>query len=219
MDKKTIQKINKLKNPESFFQVNTVKGFKYVDRAGEIVNNYHKEDKIPAFSMGLEGLVIQKPKDKIDTLKITSQTIWMKFSEIDSMDMTIRSFSEEVNKIVKILEVEKINRIGWRNFFIYDFLDKTKQDEYFKKLVTIKDLKLSTASFKIETNKDFDLNLVVQPVIKNDDQLTTGVLFDVDIYQTKEIDIENIEKILSSFRKYMQDEENGLINILNETFL
>jgi len=30
----TIQKLNKLKNPESFIQINTVKGFKYIDKAG-----------------------------------------------------------------------------------------------------------------------------------------------------------------------------------------
>ena len=41
---KVIQKLNKLKNPESFFQINTIKGFKYVDRAGEIVNAYHKNN-------------------------------------------------------------------------------------------------------------------------------------------------------------------------------
>jgi len=73
---KTIQKLNKLKNPESFIQINTIKGFKYVDRAGEIVNAYHKNNSAPQFQMGLNGLVIEQPKDKIDELKINAQVIW-----------------------------------------------------------------------------------------------------------------------------------------------
>ncbi|MDP2933714.1 MAG: hypothetical protein Q8N81_06325, partial [bacterium] len=65
---KTIAKLNKLNNPESFIQINTIKGFKYVDKAGEIVNAYHKKNAAPQFAMGLNGLVIEQPKDKIDQL-------------------------------------------------------------------------------------------------------------------------------------------------------
>ena len=75
---KAIQKLNKLKNPESFLQINTIKGFKYVDRAGEIVNAYHKNNLPPQFLMGQNGLVIGQPKDKIDELKVTAQIIWAK---------------------------------------------------------------------------------------------------------------------------------------------
>jgi hypothetical protein len=71
----TVQKLNKLKNPESFIQVNTIKGYKYVDRAGEIVNFYYKNNSAPKFIMGLNGLSIEEPKEKIDELKITPQLI------------------------------------------------------------------------------------------------------------------------------------------------
>ncbi len=40
---KTIKKLNKLNNLESFIQIDTIKGFKYIDRAGEIVNTYYKK--------------------------------------------------------------------------------------------------------------------------------------------------------------------------------
>ncbi len=77
-----IQKISKLKRSESFIQINTVKGFKYIDRAGEIVNLYHKKNVPPPFNMGLNGLVIDQPKDKIAELKVTPQMIWMKFTDV-----------------------------------------------------------------------------------------------------------------------------------------
>lgn len=215
---KNIQKISNLKNPESFFQINTIKGFKYIDKAGEIVNEYHSDDKAPMFSMGLNGLVIEKPKEKIDILKITPQDIWAKFTEIDSLDMIARLFNQEANKIISILEIKKINRIGWRSYFIYDFISSKKQSEYFEKLIALENLKLSNASFNIITDKDFNINLIIQPVIKDDAQMTAGVLFDVDIYQIKNIDIKKVSIIFDSFREYILD-DNGLAKVLNETFL
>jgi len=214
---KTIQKLNKLKNPESFMQINTIKGFKYVDRAGEIVNAYHKNNSAPQFQMGLNGLVIEQPKDKIDELKITAQVIWAKFSEIDSLDSISTLFAKESENILKILEVEKISRIGWRNYFVHEFLNKEKQDEYLKKFTVIKDTKPTVVRLEIKTGKDFSANLMLQPVIKNDENKTSGILFDIDIFQNGEFEPKDISNLLREFRQYLAD-ENGFLNVVNNTF-
>lgn len=214
---KTIAKLNKLKNPESFIQINTIKGFKYVDKAGEIVNAYHKKNTAPQFAMGLNGLVIEEPKEKIDQLKVTAQVIWEKFSEIDSLDMISTLFSTDAENILKILEVDKISRIGWRNYFVYEFDSKEKQDEYLKKFTVIDSTKPSLVRLEIKTGKDFSANLMIQPVIKNDTDKTHGVLFDVDIFQNGEFESKNISKFLKDFRQYLAD-ENGFLNVINNTF-
>ena len=103
-----IQKLNKLKNPESFIQINTVKGFKYIDKAGEIVNIYHRKETVPVFSMNLNGLAIQTPKEKINELRITPQIIWMKFTEIDSLDMILNLFNTESESILDILVIRLV---------------------------------------------------------------------------------------------------------------
>ncbi len=214
---KTIAKLNKLNNPESFIQVNTIKGFKYVDKAGEIVNAYHKKNIAPQFAMGLNGLVIEQPKDKIEQLKITSQVIWEKFSEIDSLDMISNLFSTDAENILKILEVEKISRVGWRNYFVYEFSSKEKQDEYLKKFTVIDKTNPSLVRLEVKTGKDFSANLMIQPVIKNDTNKTHGVLFDIDIFQSGEFDSKSISKILKEFRQYLAD-ENGFLSVVNSTF-
>ncbi len=213
-----LRKINELKNPESFLQINTVKGFKYVDKAGEIVNAFHKNETPPQFTMGLDGLVIEQPVDKIDTLKITPQVVWAKTTQIDSLDMISRLFSKESKKIIGILEIDKISRIGWRNYFIYEFQNKEEQEDFFKKLIPINGLRPSSISFKVDTGNLFQANLIIQPVIKENEAGVTGVLFDIDIFQDKKIDTEHIQTALDSFRDYLQDSKNGLIKILNETF-
>jgi len=213
---KTIQKLNKLKNPESFIQINTIKGFKYVDKAGEIVNAYHKNNSTPQFQMGLNGLVIEQPKNKIDELKISAQVIWAKFSKIDSLDSISTLFAKESENILKILEVEKISRIGWRNYFVHEFLNKEKQDEYLKKFTVIQDTKPTVIRLEIKTGKDFNANLMLQSVIKNDENKTSGILFDIDIFQNGEFEPKDISKLLREFRHYLAD-ENGFLNIVNNT--
>lgn len=212
-----ITKLNKLNNPESFMQINTIKGFKYIDKAGELVNLYHRNNTAPQFSMGLSGLLINEPKDKIDELKITSQVVWAKFTKIDSLDMISGLFSKEAEQILKILEVKKISRIGWRNYFVYEFQDKAKQDEYLKKFTTIDNTRPSILRFEIETGKAFGANLIIQPVVKNDTNKTPGVLFDVDVFKNGEIEAKDISSMLNFFRQYLAD-ENGFLGVVNNTF-
>lgn len=214
---KTIAKLNKLNHPESFIQINTIRGFKYIDRAGEIVNTYHKNNSVPQFSMNPNGLVIQEPKSKIDQMKITSQVVWARFVEIDSLDMISNLFIKEAETILKILEVDKISRVGWRNYFVHEFQDKRKQDEYLKKFTVIKDAKPSVVRLEIQTGKDFSAGLVIQPVVKNDEVKTPGILFDVDVFQAGELNASEISATLKGFRQYFAD-QNGFLNILNSTF-
>ena len=202
---KTIAKLNKLNNPESFIQINTIKGFKYVDKAGEIVNAYHKKNTAPQFAMGLNGLVIEQPKDKIDQLKVTAQVIWEKFSEIDSLDMISNLFCVSPSFLLLFY------------YFVYEFSSKEKQDEYLKKFTVIDNTNPLLVRLEIKTGKDFSANLMIQPVIKNDTDKTHGVLFDIDIFQNGEFESKDISKSLKEFRQYLAD-ENGFLSVINNTF-
>ncbi len=214
---KIIPKLNKLKNPESFIQINTVKGFKYVDRAGEIVNLYHKKDTAPQFSMNLNGLIIEEPVEKIDQLKVTSQMFWIKSSKVDSLDMLATTFSKETEKILGVLEVEKLNRVGWRNYFVHEFKDKDEQEKYLKKFTVIDTTFPLLLRLEIKTGKDFNANLVLQPVIKDEENKTFGVLFDIDLFKNGEIAKSDVSKLLNEFREYLSD-ENGFLSVINQTF-
>lgn len=206
-----------LKNPESFIQVNTVKGFKYIDRAGEIVNLYHKKDAAPQFSMNLNGLIIDEPVEKIDQLKVTSQVFWIKSSTVDSLDMLSTTFAQETKKVLDILAVEKLNRVGWRNYFVHEFKDKDEQEKYLKKFTVIDNTLPLILRLEIKTGKDFSANLVLQPVVKEEENKTYGVLFDIDVFKNGEIVKSDIGKLLKDFREYLADED-GFLVVVNQTF-
>ncbi|MDR3307166.1 MAG: hypothetical protein LBS61_05875 [Endomicrobium sp.] len=185
--KNIINKIGNLKNSQSFFQINTIKGFKYIHKAGEIINYYHNGDEPPIYQMNPNGLLIYTPKVKIDTLRVTSEAICAKFSDVDSLDSISDIFVKESEEIIKILEIKTFARIGWRNNFIYEVGDRTnlsKVYEYLNKYSTDENLKVSDIKFEIETKTDFKAVLIVKAVIKNDNN-TVGLLFDIDTYKTE----------------------------------
>jgi len=70
---------------------------------------------------------------------------------------------------------------------------------------------------EIKTGKDFSANLMLQPVIKNDENKTSGILFDIDIFQNGEFEPKDISKLLREFRQYLAD-ENGFLSVVNNTF-
>ena len=107
--------------------------------------------------------------------------------------------------------------MGWRNYFVYEFSSKEKQDEYLKKFTVIDKTNPSLVRLEVKTGKDFSANLMIQPVIKNDTNKTHGVLFDIDIFQSGEFDSKSISKILKEFRQYLAD-ENGFLSVVNSTF-
>ncbi|MFA6038086.1 MAG: hypothetical protein WC748_08225 [Legionellales bacterium] len=211
---KIIQKLNNLKSSESFIQVNTIRGYKYVDKAGEIVNTYYKDDVPPVFNMTIGELRIHKPSNKVEEIRVSPQMVWLRCLVVDSLDMVATTFTQESKKIFKILDVEKVSRIGWRNYFIYECDDKVDQDKIFEKIITIKTVKLNSINFEINLDKNFKVILGLQPVTKTDNN-TSAVLFDIDISHSGEIDTKEVPKVLKEFREYLTAEKGFLDTVNN----
>ncbi|MDP2766195.1 MAG: hypothetical protein Q8O41_01900 [Candidatus Methanoperedens sp.] len=214
---KDIKKLNQLKNPRSYLQVNLVKGFKYVDKAGAILNEYLVNNEPPLFNMNLDGLHLISPKEKISEMRITPKIIWGKYQSNSPLDEFARIFNDEIKKIISILEVNEINRIGWRNYFIYNFQNDNEQKEYFDKLSSLKNSKISSVKLEINTGNDFKANLGILPLVKDDESKTPAVLFDIDIYKLQNFKVEDVSTCLRNFREYLQD-KNGFLDFINKTF-
>lgn len=210
-----IKKLNQLKNTESFLQANTIKGFKYIDKAGELVNLYYKKDVAPLFNMNLDGLVIEKPIDKVEQLKITPISVWMRFTEIDSLDSISRIYDKELRGVCNILSVEKINRIGWRNYFIYEFTDPKQEETVLNNLKILNQTQTEFIRIKVKTTKSFEALLMLQILAKSDKPENKALLFDIDLFQRGELDVNKTQNVLNNFREYLQDKE-GFLDMVNK---
>lgn len=216
MPHKKIEKLGHLINSESFLQLDLVKGFKYIDKAGEIVNLY-TDLKRPTFQMALSQLLISQPTEKIDQLKVSSENIWAQFTSPDSVDLAYQTFEVEANKLLSVLDVDTVSRIGWRNHFVIEFDKPEEATEYLGKMakITVKDCKLSMVKLDLVTSAGVLGNLHLQEVVKEDAEKTHAVMFDIDLYKAGPIGIQMIGKTLKGFRDYLADHE-GFLALVNE---
>ena len=209
----TIKKITKLNNVENFLQVNFVKGYKYVDKAGEIVNYFHKGNVPPKFRMNLNGLELCDIGDKINTIKISPQSFWAHFLVSDSLEEIDDFFGPKVQDIIQILEVKEISRIGWRNYFVHEFNNEADREGVFKKFNPIKDTILEEIIFSSKC-EELDINVTLRKV-KNEKSGLPGILIDVDFYQKydKPIGSDKVAFQLIGFKKSIRsDNFLGLVN-------
>lgn len=216
-----IAKLSQLKHLASFFQVNLIKGYKYIDRAGEIVNIYHRNNTPPPFSMDLDGLSIAQPLEDVAELRVTSKTFWMRFEpgqtegEITyiaaSLDHLIQTYSKEAKKVLDVLEVEEMSRIGWRNYFAFDFNNKEESENYWKSLTPNPELSLNQLTFTLQEDEIKGKLVITRAIKKEDDKEEVhSVLFDIDLSLHGNFRKNDIEHKLKGFRAYLNGEDQFL---------
>src|SRR5438094_489759 len=113
-----LTKINQLRNIESFIQVNLFKGYTFIDKAGEIINHFYR-DKVPPIvpQISPNGMVIIKPDNITEELKVAPDAFWARYLNPNSLDQIASSYSKNLIDIVSILKVDEVPRVGWRNYF------------------------------------------------------------------------------------------------------
>lgn len=211
----TIKKIQNLNNAESFLQVNFLKGYKYIDKAGEIVNYFHKNNTEPKFSMNLQGLDIFEPEKGVDAIKITPKTFWAHFLQPGSFEQVESSFSSKFIEIIHILGIEKVSRIGWRNYFVYEFSTDKQREEALRKFLPIHNTVFEDITFKSSFNK-VDLIVKIKKVTRNDSTELSGLLIDIDSYQKYEefLDAEKLSIKLQDLMTSMKSDE--MLQLIND---
>ena len=191
MAKLPLSKINQRVKAEGFIQVHFIKGYKYIDRAGELVNFFHGENKTPpSFSMSMSGLTIRKPRENVAEIKVSSTDFWAHFIAPDSLEVMEDFFRPNADAITKTLEIADVQRVGWRIFFVHEFGAKEERDAALKKFVPLENLEFGEVYF-VSKIGDVSLNIRIRNVVKteeDDDEQdegnsVPGILIDVDFYK------------------------------------
>jgi hypothetical protein len=204
--KNKITKIQQLDHVESFLQILFVKGYKYIDKAGEIVNYFYKDHQEPKFSMDLSKLDIFEPDHKINSIKISAQTFWAHFDKPDSLEQIDSYFGSKAHDVIKILEVEQINQIGWRNYFVYKFNTSEDRKKVLSKFNPITDIEFSDITLTTTIQK---VNLIIKlrKVVETSSE-QPAILIDIDLYQKYEelIGINLINPTLTKFKEIIRSD-------------
>lgn len=213
--KQRVAKIQKLNNVESFLQIHFHKGYKYIDKAGEIINYFHKNNQEPKFSMDMRGLDIFEPDEKINSIKISAKSFWAHFLQPDSLEQMDSFFGVKAQEIIKILEVTGVSRIGWRNYFVYEFNTEDERKEVLKKFIPVKDTEFEETTFTSDCKK-VSLIIKIRRVIKNDTTALPALLLDIDFHRKYEesLPVDSIITTLKEFKEVIRSDE--LLALVNE---
>ncbi|PIZ76300.1 hypothetical protein COY05_01505 [Candidatus Peregrinibacteria bacterium CG_4_10_14_0_2_um_filter_38_24] len=215
MAKDPIKKLNNLVHAESFLQVNFIKGYKYIDRAGEVVNLFYDEKNLPPkFQMDRNFLVIQKQQKLNEEYRLSVGDFWMHSVSPTGLDAVATNYENLVEKVLNVIDVTKINRLGWRNYFVYECDKSTMDGTHFSKLLNNSDFELSEVVFS-KALSSFTFNFRISRVVKEKTPDTQGLLFDVDCFKKydQETDVSKIKSDLKKMRETMQAE--GFLAVVN----
>ncbi|TRZ77354.1 hypothetical protein D4R87_02855 [bacterium] len=206
-----ITNINQLKNTDNFIQVDYLKGYKFLDKTGEIFNNFQNTGSkiIP----GIDNLTVLNSEEWVESLKISSKSLWIHFlfSELLQTEKMIDILNKNIRKIFSVIGVKEVNRIGWRRYFIYDFKNEHQRKETVNKLVSVKNANLKELNIGFQLS-DIIFDIRIVKVHRKDG--IPGLLLDVDFY--KEYKNLSAEKIVLELEK-IKDLASGedFLNIIN----
>jgi hypothetical protein len=101
---------------KAYAQVNTVKGWQYLDDAGKVMNRY--EDTFPDMSIGPQGLVMRNPVAAIDEARVSGRDIWIGFTRPDTVRYVIDQSWSFISFVAATISVTQATRFGLRLQYI-----------------------------------------------------------------------------------------------------
>lgn len=232
-----LKDLRDLKKSDSFIQANFIKGFEFIDNAGKLINIYHTSTHAPIVEdISPAGLTLRDFSQTIDSIRISNNLLWIKFLPKNFTYSTwVRNFLSELRKVEDIIHFEKINRIGWRNYFVLEYPNEQYGKAIEKKLSFDPELQFASHTYTTEIRStlltketdlrkllenpdnyfkyiDFKATLRLEKVVSKEDK-KNGLLIDIDLFKDKEMTVADTEIYLNSFIGYL---EIGLIDLLKK---
>jgi hypothetical protein len=95
-----------------FCQVDILKGFRYLDDAGKIMNKY--DDDFPEKRVSPEGLHMINKGAVLSEVRVSPEQIWLGFAKPDSLQYVLDHAWPLVRDVAAIIEVVEARRFGLR---------------------------------------------------------------------------------------------------------
>jgi len=213
--KHEIKKLNQLKHSDSFMQINYLRGFKYVDKAGEIVNSFFTGRVEPPYQMTGRELIIKESDTDTKTYRIAVNNVWGHYSSPDNLGNIETDFLKKESGILKILGVDEIVRIGWRNYFVYELQNVEEKNNILSKLSPIDDSEFLSIVFQIDVG-ELKCKFFIKGAEKRDEKKTPAIIFDIDCSMSFDIEPCSIADISGHIKKIRECLYSGdILHVIN----
>jgi hypothetical protein len=178
-------KLNHYSLNDSFIQVRYFPGYKYIDKAGEILNLFMRDLKKKGiefeYNIGIEGLLIRWDDSSIE-YKITSEDIWMHYKKPLNLGNVIDIFKNYYDDIITIIEPDSIRSVGWRNYLIDEKISPLQYDALFKQGQELANQKDTMRRIEGEL-EGLEVKINLTPLKNIKDGSKKAIMYDVDLIQ------------------------------------
>jgi len=186
-----------------FVQANTIKGYRYLDLSGVVLNRI--ADRYREFTIDPGGCIMRDPKDAKDpyAIRFSSDRIWLHYVPVESLKYVLDTAPEWISSIAKDIDVRRFGRLGLRCQFFAPCKDIVKASTVLSKKISGDILQNTIA--EVDDRKDAvveyhmrvpvgrfiaaihvaTIKIMREPRTAVDFQ-SDGLLFDVDIYLRRE---------------------------------
>ncbi|MHB8576345.1 MAG: hypothetical protein ACYDCQ_13550 [Dehalococcoidia bacterium] len=210
----------------AFIQVNTRKGYRYLDEAGKIMNYY--DERFPQKTVSLQGLFLANPDARLRQIQVSTERVWLYIDEPDTLRYVTDHARLEVENICMLMGVESFKRVGLRLQYLHALRQPEKymaaaqprifSDSLNRALASAGAPSLDTFEMKL-TIKQGELNVAVtvSPVKKAPGAAEAAglpenaVIFDPDIYSEGEITLPEFRRFLRSAEAWIEDSAPHLV--------
>lgn len=153
--------------------------------------------------MDSRRLIIQTPRRGIDQLKISVGDFWCHFAEPGKFTETrtekiLENYIDTASSVLDITKPEKINRIGWRSFLVYEFNHKV---EDLNGIVKLRNGKTLATVVELSLANEVKMNIQLKLLEKRDGSGDSALLFDIDAFREDEITVRQARDKLTLVRK------------------
>lgn len=97
---------------KAFVQANTLKGWRYLDLAGSVMNHY--TDTFVDMNVGLQGLGMRNPAAVMDEARVTPHEIWVGFTRPATLGFVTDKSWNFIATVAEMLGIQTFSRLGLR---------------------------------------------------------------------------------------------------------
>ncbi len=201
---------------KAFFQLDTVRGYRYIDDAGRIINKYEVEFP-EAIVAGLQGLRMANSGATVEELKVSSHKIWLSFNRPATPAYVSDNAIRIGRDIAKMIAVTHASRFGLRFEYVMSVDDAETAARRCAAVIYAEPFlppasEVSTFEAMVETKvDDIEMAMRVHPVMraegaKDEDIPEFGMMFDMDFYRRgEELPLSEVRKFTRTAHKWLRD--------------
>jgi hypothetical protein len=215
---KVIKKFNQLHLDKVYYQVNFIKGYRYIDKAGEILNSYQTEDGRLSYDINADRLIIRNVFNEktLAELKIATTDFWCHFDQPSNFGTATRVFIEEATKTLGIVEVDNLTRVGVRAQYILETGENVENIGNIGSGENKIPVRAAAGKYKLDDSVDSTVRV---ERVKHAKKGTEAILFDVDVSVDQSIKVDDLSNTLKLLVDHVRSDDllekiNGVIKEL-----